>query len=473
MTTPNKGAELSVLVHALPEIYQSIYGHPEFAVAAARGCEDRLSHFVTVHDHLRDALGRPLRVLDLGCAQGYFSLALAARGASVIGVDFAVENVNLCRALASEHRALNATFLHATVEEVIGSLQPGAIDLVLGLSVFHHLVHAHGIDAVRTILAHLAERVSVGIFEMALREEPLYWGPSQPVDPRELLTGWSEMYSTTHFTTHLSKIARPMILARGRADAATFWESLSATAVHDRVLFSIPSAQQTSVDRDRFHALVSDKETARLCAESERAGGVAPTLRVFLEAQMEPADLLLDLAPGAGFVSLSAATMTPAPTVVAIVANAGQRQDLECAARAATATISVYDASASTIDVVHAQVHAQIHAHGVRGGRVFVHSDHQSVAHWAAVLTDVVNDGHVVAWCVGGMALTSVRRAAADELQALHFVLQTLSESHGELVLVAAEPAVDELIAVHQSARVSEPDLQAGAPVELDRARND
>ncbi|WP_261370573.1 class I SAM-dependent methyltransferase [Xanthomonas citri] len=75
-------SSIADLVAALPEKYQPIFGHPEISDGSSRGCEDRLEVILDVVDHLRTALGRPIRVLDLGCAQGYFSLNLAARGPS-------------------------------------------------------------------------------------------------------------------------------------------------------------------------------------------------------------------------------------------------------------------------------------------------------------------------------------------------------------------------------------------------------
>ncbi|CAK8737802.1 O-antigen chain terminator bifunctional methyltransferase/kinase WbdD [Sodalis praecaptivus] len=60
------------LVAELPEVYQTIYGHPEWAQAASRDCYDRIDTLGAIYDQLAAKLGRPLRVLDLGCAQGFF-----------------------------------------------------------------------------------------------------------------------------------------------------------------------------------------------------------------------------------------------------------------------------------------------------------------------------------------------------------------------------------------------------------------
>lgn len=73
-------SKLSELVNALPEFYQPIYGHGEWDDKPLRNCKDRLLIIEKIYDDLSKKLERPLRVLDLGCAQGFFSLSLAVRG---------------------------------------------------------------------------------------------------------------------------------------------------------------------------------------------------------------------------------------------------------------------------------------------------------------------------------------------------------------------------------------------------------
>lgn len=204
------------LVASLPEKYQPIYRHPQLSAGSSRGCEDRLDIILAAACRLSERLGRPLRVLDLGCAQGYFSLNLAARGFIVHGVDFLDKNVAVCQALAAENGFNNASFQCAKIEDVISELQSGQYDLVLGLSVFHHLVHMHGYEAVIKIIADIAGKAAVGIYEVARREEPLYWGPSQPEDPAVLLQCYAFRRILAYQPTHLSGITRPLYFTSNR-----------------------------------------------------------------------------------------------------------------------------------------------------------------------------------------------------------------------------------------------------------------
>lgn len=217
MSDKTAGSALDGLVAALPEHYQPIFGHPEHSTAVARECHDRLEPIIRVYKALEAKLQRPLRVLDLGCAQGFFSLSLAELGASVHGVDYFDGNVAVCNALAEEYRELEISFQIARIEEVIlDQVGPNQYDLVLGLSVFHHIVYEKGAHAVRQMLDDLAHKVAGGIFELALASEPPYWAAAQPQEPRQLLSGFAFVHELAQHHTHLSGIPRPLYFASNR-----------------------------------------------------------------------------------------------------------------------------------------------------------------------------------------------------------------------------------------------------------------
>jgi len=201
------------LVAQLPEVYQPIFGHSDFADHASRPCADRLEVILGIYDALQNLIGRPLRVLDLGCAQGYFSLSLASRGASVRGVDFLDKNVAVCTALADENPQFEAAFEVGRVEDVIDRLEPGQYDLILGLSVFHHVIHERGIDEVKRLFQHAASVSGALILEIALQEGDLFWAASQPEDPRSLLESLNFVREVIRCKTHLTRVERPLYVA--------------------------------------------------------------------------------------------------------------------------------------------------------------------------------------------------------------------------------------------------------------------
>jgi O-antigen chain-terminating bifunctional methyltransferase/kinase len=208
--------DLPALVAALPERYQPIFGHAEFDAGASRDCRDRLAVVEQVIDALREALGRTVRVLDVGCAQGYFALSLAARGAAVTGVDRLASNIAVCRALAAESAGVDVRFVEADAAQELRSVEAGEYDVVLALSVLHHMCHEQGLAAVQDLLALLADKTEAILAETALREEPLYWAAAQADDPRRLFAGHAFVHVVEHHPTHLSGVARPFLFASNR-----------------------------------------------------------------------------------------------------------------------------------------------------------------------------------------------------------------------------------------------------------------
>ena len=205
--------KIEILVNNLPEVYQPIFGHPNVSTKVSRQCEDRLIEIKKIYELFSVKLGRSLKVLDLGSSQGFFSFSLASLGASVHGIDFLSVNVDVCQALAKEFPKLKVKFETARIEDFINKVKKDEYDLVLGLSVFHHLIHEYGKDEVSLIIKKIAEKISVGIFEVALAEEPLYWGLAQHKDPRDLLSKYAFVHEISRIKTHLSDIVRPLYVA--------------------------------------------------------------------------------------------------------------------------------------------------------------------------------------------------------------------------------------------------------------------
>ncbi len=212
----NYQGSLEQLVSMLPEIYQPIFNNPELSKTVSRDCYDRLEYIKNIYLALSKKLNRPLNVLDLGCAQGFFSLSLAELGAKVHGVDYLEENIDVCNKLASNYEKLNLTFEHGKIEDILPKINDGQYDLVLGLSVFHHLVHEKGQEDVKLLLQELSDKIIASIFEFALSTEPLYWAEAQPENPRDLLRNFDFVSEISRNKTHLSEIERPLYFASNK-----------------------------------------------------------------------------------------------------------------------------------------------------------------------------------------------------------------------------------------------------------------
>ena len=241
------------LVLDLPEVYQPIYGHADLDVSVSRSCEDRLEKILEVYSAIESFLGRPLKVLDLGCAQGFFSLNLAKKGASIFGIDYLDKNIAVCTELANQNPELKAQFKVGRVEEVIADLRDNEFDLVLGLSVFHHIIHEKGIEQVQALLNELAMKSGALILELALQEEPLYWGPSQSNNPRTLIQQIPFVHMLAQYPTHLSGIARPLYFASNR-----YW-ALDGQAGLFSEWFSAPYESSINTHKDSRRYFFSDE----------------------------------------------------------------------------------------------------------------------------------------------------------------------------------------------------------------------
>ncbi len=155
-------------------------------------------------------LGRPIRVLDLGCAQGWFSFKLAESGAHVFGVDYLGSNINVCNMLVLENRHLQARFKIMEIEHIPALLETNSFDMVLGLSVFHHLCLHNGKEVARDILDRIAQKIPICLFEFALADEPTTWAKAQPEQPDYLVRHIPFFYTLDYYTVHLSSVARPL-----------------------------------------------------------------------------------------------------------------------------------------------------------------------------------------------------------------------------------------------------------------------
>lgn len=200
------------LIESLPEVYQPIFGHKEYDVTS-RNCLDRLEEISEVIKSLNGDEGKQIRILDLGCAQGFFSLSLAELGYDVTGVDFLEENINVCKFLANENSQYDIKFFQADAIEFINGIEKDQFDIVLGFSLFHHLIAEKGLSFVQELLGILAEKTKFSFFELAVKEEPVYWAEALPKDERQTLNRYRFTKQISSFETHLSHISRPMYFA--------------------------------------------------------------------------------------------------------------------------------------------------------------------------------------------------------------------------------------------------------------------
>ncbi len=177
---------LDELISQLPELYQPVYGRASDGTSRSAD-SPRTAHILSIIDLVEAHFGRPLRILDLGSAQGYYCFLAAERHHHATGVDYLPINIAVSRAIHAQHPELSVDFVEADLDGVAALVAEGDFDLVLGLSILHHIVHRNGHRATAALVQQLRDNVPFGLFEMALRDEPLYWAESLPDDPRVTL----------------------------------------------------------------------------------------------------------------------------------------------------------------------------------------------------------------------------------------------------------------------------------------------
>lgn len=203
-------------VKALPEIYQRIWKHPEYD-KSSRVCEDRTVYIVKAVKSLQEKLGKKnIRVLDLGCAQGYFCFTLKEIGCEVAGIDFCAQNIDLCKALSEENGLVCSFALEKLSKEFVENITAGEYDVVLCLSVIHHVANENGFDYARCIFEELSRKVGIVISELAVKSEPLYWNKNLPNRYEDWFTNIAFFDELSFFPTHLSNVFRPLVVFSGK-----------------------------------------------------------------------------------------------------------------------------------------------------------------------------------------------------------------------------------------------------------------
>ena len=145
------------------------------------GARSRWERIVPLLEPAPPAIGT---ALDIGCNGGYFTVSLARGGVAVVGVEREPKfrrtvATALRRAGLSDAGVLDLDVTPATVD-----LLP-SVDLVLFLSVWHHMVKAWGIDVADELLQSIWARArAVMFFDSGEAEMPSSWGlPDLGPDP--------------------------------------------------------------------------------------------------------------------------------------------------------------------------------------------------------------------------------------------------------------------------------------------------
>ncbi|MFC6974705.1 class I SAM-dependent methyltransferase [Halomicroarcula sp. GCM10025709] len=115
--------------------------------------------------------------LDIGCAEGYFTKAVAECGLEATGVEATEARYERAEATFGDDE--NVRFRHHRVTpETVDDLP--ATDLTLLLTVQHHWLRAYGVEPATRMLKHVAQRTSRLFYEPP---GDMYVPAQRPIDP--------------------------------------------------------------------------------------------------------------------------------------------------------------------------------------------------------------------------------------------------------------------------------------------------
>ena len=153
--------------------------HPS-VIAGRKG---RRSSSVERMEAVVNTIAKPgVSVLDVGCAEGLFSLGLAQRGCTVLGLEGKLSRVIQAFADASKANLLRVTFMNVNVDAEFSRSLP-KFDYVLFLAIWHHFVKRKSLETATENLKILWDKCETGlVFETGLTE----------LSSEYKLKGWSE-----------------------------------------------------------------------------------------------------------------------------------------------------------------------------------------------------------------------------------------------------------------------------------------
>ena len=159
-------------------------------------------------------------VLDLGCAEGFYVIQSAKEfGCISVGVESNVARFNVAQSQLALERSMPVGFILGVVDQGFLDKLP-SFDLVIFMSVLHHIMYRKGEDYCRQILQKLRAKIGKAmIFEMGQSDESFHdWSkqlPDMGTDPHM----WIEKFLLSCGFSHVTKIGESDSYRSGRKRA--------------------------------------------------------------------------------------------------------------------------------------------------------------------------------------------------------------------------------------------------------------
>jgi 2-polyprenyl-3-methyl-5-hydroxy-6-metoxy-1,4-benzoquinol methylase len=366
-------------------------------------------------------------IVDLGCGHAR-KLAALHPEFRIIGIDYGA-NIQYCRSTYSFGSWLETNLEYRELLPIPASILTDAI--IVCSDVIEHLIDPRPLlHTLRTLLTRAPAAVLTSPDRLKTHGKDQLGPPPNPAHVREwtapeLATLCAQEQLAVAVVGHTrsndvsSELATIQLVLQGPAEAAP------------SQVEGMPSAQTDEAGRPRFYipADATNPEWAR-AVDLEANGGVASDVRIFLDLQLNQGDVVLDLSPGFGFVSLSAAT-APCGAVSVLVHGIGleRYRELRTGLPAEARLDLLAAADAETLD-------RYVDRYLSTNGRAFVHLDATTAQAALPSLRGIAAGQRLAAVCISDAHLGCNWSELEAQLRTLDLTVLGLAESDGEVCLV-------------------------------------
>jgi O-antigen chain-terminating methyltransferase len=193
------------------EYYQPAYMIGGLNLVPKRECKDRCRAI----EKSLNCSAAGLKILDIGSSLGYVCYYFADRSAITEGWESNPDNAEAARLIGRMNGIPAAIKTKELNIEAIKEIQPREYDIIIMLSVLHHIVYSKGLEYTQELIRELFDKAPTLIVELAVKDEDttLYWNEALPEDELaifDMIRGEIEISKIGEFQTHLSQKTRPL-----------------------------------------------------------------------------------------------------------------------------------------------------------------------------------------------------------------------------------------------------------------------
>lgn len=207
-----------ILLKSYPN-YQPVFKNGKLVEGGDRNCMDRWKL-------IKERIGEfnVKSVVDLGSAEGFYVfMAAKETGCFSVGVDADIRRLSIAQDQVALEKIMPSGFLFGVIDEKLLEKMPN-FDMVIFMSVMHHMMYTNGEEYCRNFLIKLRKRINkVMIFEMG--------------QSNELKNKWAKLLPDMGSNPH--EWIKNFLLSAGFSSVIKIGESDSYNKDQNRAIFKV------------------------------------------------------------------------------------------------------------------------------------------------------------------------------------------------------------------------------------------